>query len=141
MDSYEILMQVYSHYLANDMSDADMAGELLKINPDALGDVGKKRYEAIRSEVFERYGAALYYLAQENYSVANYADAITNLTRLMQLDEGYGDGQAMLLLADSYKAGGDSKNADIWYDRLDQNFPDVRKSNEADEEGQKTQEN
>ena len=40
--------------------------------------------------------------AQENFEVANYASAITNLKKVMQMDEGYNDGAAMLLLAQSY---------------------------------------
>ena len=36
-DSYEIVMNMYDHYLASDMSDSAMVEELLKVNPDSLG--------------------------------------------------------------------------------------------------------
>ena len=57
--------------------------------------------------------------------LANYADAIANLNTVMQMNEGYDDGQAMWLLARSYEASGDTQNAASWTERVQTEYPDI----------------
>ena len=133
LDSYEVVMNMYEHYLQSDMSDADMVQELLKVNPDALGTFGRSAYETMKESIFDRYGSVLYNNAIENYDVANYTDAIANLTLLMQMNEGYDDGEAMYLLARSYDAAGDAENAGIWMDKVTTNYPNIDTSGSSEE--------
>ena len=124
-DSYEIVIEMYSHFLNDDISDSAMVEQILKVNPDALGALGRERYDEMRGILFPRYGETLYYTARENYSVANYTDAIANLTMLMQIDEGYDEGNAMFLLSKSYEASGDADNAGKWKERVEKDYPNV----------------
>lgn len=124
-DSYEIVIEMYSHFLNDDISDSAMVEQILKVNPDALGALGRERYDEMRGTLFPRYGETLYYTARENYSVANYTDAIANLTMLMQIDEGYDEGNAMFLLSKSYEASGDADNAGKWKERVEKDYPNV----------------
>ena len=78
-DSYEIVLNMYDHYQAEDMSDAAMVEELLKVNPDSLGAVGREQFDTMTEDIYGRYCETLYYTAQQNFEVANYADAIANL--------------------------------------------------------------
>lgn len=133
LDSYEVVMNMYEHYLQSDMSDAEMVQELLKVNPDSLGTFGRSAYETMKENVFDRYGSVLYSNAIENYDVANYTDAIANLTLLMQMDEGYDDGEAMYLLARSYDAAGDTENAGVWMDKVTTNYPNIDTSGNSEE--------
>lgn len=133
-DSYEIVIEIYSHFLNDDMSDAAMVEQLMNVNPDSLGTLGRERYEEMTGTLYARYGETLYYTAMENYDVANYADAIANLTTLMQLNEGYDDGQAMYLLAKAYEASGDAENAKVWKDKVEKDYPNVDTSEQDTEE-------
>lgn len=132
-DSYESLINIYQHYKAEDMGDSAMVQELLKINPDSLGTVGREQYDTMTSDVYGRYCETLYYTAKQNYAVENYADAISNLSTIMQMNEGYEDGQAMWLLAQAYAASGDTQNADTWTQKVQTNYPniDTSKSDES----------
>lgn len=125
-ESYEIVMSIYNSYTEGDMTDEAMVTELLKVNPDALGIAGREQYDSMTGELYDRYGSVLYESARENYDLANYTEATTSLTTLMQMNSGYQNGYAMLLLAQCYEASGDSENANVWYTNLDQNFPGVK---------------
>lgn len=131
-DSYETVMNIYEHYRAEDMSAAAMAQELLKVNPDSLGTVGRQQYDTMTGNVYERYCKTLYYTARQNFEAANYTEAISNLSTIMQMNEGYNDGQAMWLLAQSYAATGDTQNAQTWTQKVQSAYPDIDTSGGAD---------
>lgn len=132
-DSYEIVIEMYSHFLNDDISDSAMVEQILKVNPEALGMLGRERYDEMTGTLFPRYGETLYYTARENFDAANYAEAIANLTMLMQLDEGYDDGNAMFLLSRAYEASGDADNAAQWKKRVEKDYPDIDTSQKSDE--------
>lgn len=132
--SYETVIEMYTHFLNDDMSDGAMVEQLLTVNADSLGTLGRERYEEMTGTLYERYGETLYYTATENYDVANYADAIANLTTLMTFNEGYADGQAMYLLSRAYEASGDADNAKQWKDKVEKDYPNVDTSGESSEE-------
>ncbi len=124
-DSYEVVIEMYSHFLNDDISDAAMVEQILKVNPDALGTIGRERYEEMRETLFSRYGETLYYTARENFSAANYAEAVANLTTLMQMDEGYSGGEAMFLLSRACEASGDTEQAAKWREKVEKDYPNV----------------
>ena len=135
-DSYEIVLNMYDHYQAEDMSDAAMVEELLKVNPDSLGAVGRDQFDTMTEDIYGRYCETLYYTAQQNFEVANYADAIANLNTVMQMNAGYDDGQAMWLLAQSYSASGDTENANTWTERVQTEYPNIDTSGGGDSSGE-----
>lgn len=135
-DSYEIVLNMYDHYQAEDMSDAAMVEGLLKVNPDSLGAVGREQFDTMTEDIYGRYCETLYYTAQQNFEVANYADAIANLNTVMQMNAGYDDGQAMWLLAQSYSASGDTENANTWTERVQTEYPNIDTSGGGDSSGE-----
>lgn len=122
-ESYEIVLSMAEHFRADDMSDAAMIEELLKVTPDSLGITGRERYDEITGELFPRVCASLYGTSQENYEVANYTAAIENLEQVMRMDEGYEEGAALLLLAQSYEKSGDQNQANLKYQKLTESYP------------------
>lgn len=122
-ESYEIVLNMAEHFRADDMGDAAMVEELLKVNPDSLGIVGRQSYDEIAGELFPRVCASLYSTSQENYEVANYTSAIENLEQVMRMDEGYEEGAALLLLAQSYEKSGDQNQANLKYQKLAESYP------------------
>lgn len=136
LDSYEIVLSMYDHYLNQDMSDSAMVEELLKVNADSLGTLGREQFDTMTGDIYSRYSEVLYSTAQENFQVANYADAITNLSAVMQMNEGYDDGQAMWLLAQAYEASGDTENANTWKQKVEENYPDIDTSGQTEDTGE-----
>lgn len=136
LDSYEIVLSMYDHYLNQDMSDSAMVEELLKVNADSLGTLGREQFDTMTGDIYSRYSEVLYSTAQENFQVANYADAITNLSIVMQMNEGYDDGQAMWLLAQAYEASGDTENANTWKQKVEENYPDIDTSGQTEDTGE-----
>ena len=96
-DSYEIVMNISTHYYAGDMGNQAMAEELLKVNADSLGTVGRETFDEMTGNIYPQVCSTLYSAAQESVDVANYQTAITNLEQVIQMDAGYNDGAAMLL--------------------------------------------
>lgn len=110
-----------------------MVEELLKVTPDSLGTVGRESYDEITGELFPRVCASLYGTSQENFEVANYTAAITNLEQVMKMDEGYEEGAALLLLAQSYEKSGDQNQANLKYQKLVESYPDTEAAQTAKE--------
>ena len=132
-ESYEAVMVIKEHYLANDMSDEAMLDELLKVKPDSLGTKGRESFDDITGILYPRLCASLYSTSQQNFEVANYETAITNLERVMQMEEGYSDGGALLLLAQSYEKSGDQDKANLKYQKLVESYPDTDAAESAKE--------
>lgn len=129
--SYESLMTVVSHSTTGDMSNSALAEELLKINADTLGTSGKEEYDALTQKIYPKVCVNLYATAQKNYQVANYDTAVTNLEQIVQMDEGYQDGAAMLLLAQSYEKQGNQDKANTYYQKIIEKYDGTEAATEA----------
>ena len=53
-DSYEVVMNIAEHYKSEDMSNAAMAEELMKVNADSLGAVGRAKFDELTHDLVER---------------------------------------------------------------------------------------
>lgn len=124
-ESYEIVMNIYKHYSDSDMSNAAMVEELIKVNPDSLGTIGLERYNEMTGKLYPKQCEKIYYEAKDNFDAENYKDAISKLTQILQMDEGYGDGAAKLLLAQSYEKSGDKDQANALYQKLVEDYKDT----------------
>lgn len=130
--SYEALMTVSEQYSSYQYSDETMAESLKQIERNALGDTGKARYDIIADEVFGRLCVTLYSSAQASYEVANYESAITSLESVIEMQENYESGQALLLLADAYTMSGDEEKATETYNRIRDVLPNTEISATAE---------
>ena len=124
-ESYEIVMNIYKHYSDSDMSNAAMVEELIKVNPDSLGTIGLERYNEMTEKLYPKQCDKIYSEAKDNFDAENYKDAISKLTQVLQMDEGYGDGAAKLLLAQSYEKSGDKDQANALYQKLVEDYKDT----------------
>ena len=82
-----------------------------KIYPDAC----KKQYRA----------------AKEAYDSGEYDTVISSLETVMQMDESYNDGAAMLLLAQGYEKKGDQDKANTTYQKIIETWPDTDVATQA----------
>lgn len=129
--SYESLMTVVAHESAGDMSNSALAEELLKINSDTLGTSGKDEYDSLTKKIYPKVCESLYSTSQKNYEVANYDTAVTNLEKVVQMDAGYQDGAAMLLLAQSYEKQGEQDKANTYYQKIIEDYAGTQAATDA----------
>lgn len=121
-ESYEIVLDVAKHFSAEDMSDAKMLEQMLKVSPDSLGKAGKERYDDVAGELFPRMCEKLYSTAKSEYESADFDGAISSLGKVIQMSEGYEDGKALLLLAQAYEKKGEKDKANIQYQKIVENY-------------------
>ncbi len=116
--SYEALMKVNEQNIANNVSNATMAEELVKVVPTALSEEGTELYEALKDDIFNPLNSKAYEAAKTNISAEDYGSAITNLESIIRLEPEYDKYQAMLLLAQAYGNSGDQGSAEKYYNLI-----------------------
>ena len=116
-DSYEVVMNIAEHYKSEDMSNAAMAEELMKVNADSLGAVGRAKFDELTGKIYPDACKKQYRAAKEAYDSGEYDTVISSLETVMQMDESYNDGAAMLLLAQGYEKKGDQDKANTTYQK------------------------
>lgn len=125
-DSYEIVLNISKHFAAEDMSDKAMLEQMLKVSEDSLGTIGKDRYNEVADSLYPRMCEKLYNSAKSEYESGDYDSTITDLEQVVQMDEEYESGNAMLLLAQSYEKKGEKDKANLWYQNVVEKFKDKK---------------
>ena len=100
-ESYETVLRVKELYDGGATSNADMTELLLQIQADALGERGKAVYDAMTGELFPKMCERYYQSAQEKITAEDYAGAVADLEKVVQMDPEYDEGSAKLLLEDT----------------------------------------
>lgn len=130
-ESYEIVLDIAKHVSAEDMSDKEMLEQILKVSPDSLGKIGKSRYEEIANTLFPRMCEKLYETAGDEFESGDYDEAISSLEKIVKMDEGYQDGKALLLLAQTFEKKGEQDKANIRYQKLVEKYKDTEAARTA----------
>lgn len=128
VSSYEELLKAYASYSAGDSAAA--LQELEAINQDTLSDDAKTLYSSIFSEVGVTAVNDLYKTGYAAYEKGDYDTAIADLGKCYELDNTQGD--ALYFMARSYHKSGDTENAKIYYQKVIEEFPNTRKSTDAE---------
>ena len=117
-EGYEKLLSVEGQFLSNDYDDAALADALLGISRDTLKQTGQVKYDEIAAAVY--LGACEVKLAEGTQALnsGDYAGAIDPLSKVVLMNEGYNDGQALLNLAQAYKGSGDNENATVYFQKV-----------------------
>lgn len=117
-DSYENLMKVADQYSSGEYSSTDLADTLLGIKRDSLGETGQSKYDSLSKEIFP--SACKRYLKNGSQSLeaGEYKDAIDVLSKVVQMDSGYSDGEALYDLAEAYMKSGDNGNAATYFQKV-----------------------
>lgn len=133
MSSYEIVLNIAKHMSEEDMSYQEMLNEILKVNPDSLGEYGKERYDSITGILFPEMCERLYYSAREHYEEADYEEAIEDLEQVVTMDENYYEGEARVLLARCYEKSGEQDKANLMYQKIIEDLSGTDAADEAQE--------
>jgi len=108
-ESYETVMRVKELYDAGETSNADMTELLLQVNPETLGEKGKAIYDEVAGELFPLMCQRYYENAQEKMDAEDYAGAVSDLEKVIQMDAEYQEGNAQLLLEEAKQKVGETE--------------------------------
>ena len=141
--NYEALMKALQHYNNENYSRLNLVDELLAINTESFGEVGKKTYESMTKDIYPVQCEKLYKSAKESYDVLNYTRAKNNLEKVVAMDAKYKSGEALYLLVDIYVNQKETEKAKTTYEKLVSLYPDTDVAKRASEKMQtiKTNEN
>ncbi|MCI8293015.1 MAG: tetratricopeptide repeat protein [Hespellia sp.] len=122
-ESYESLMTVSDQYNDGSYSSASMAEILLGVNRDALGEGGQTIYDRLAEAIFPIVCERQYAAGVSAINDGDYETAITALSQVIQMDESYEDGSALLQLGIAYARKEDTENANTQFQKVIQLFP------------------
>ncbi len=130
-ESYETVINMYNNLNSGDMSYSAMADELLNVNEEALGTLGRQQFDTLTASIYPDVCDDLYTEATTCYTAGNYETAITDLEKLNKMDSEYNTGAAVLLLAQCYEKNGKSDEAKTLYQQIVENFPSTEAASSA----------
>ena len=113
--SYEALIEAMETYSKDSYNRSSLVDEMLAIQTEPLGEKAIATYEAITTVIFAEECESLYDYAKKNFAVKNYDIVVERLERVMTIDEDYDDGQAKLLLMQTYHEKGEVEKAETLY--------------------------
>lgn len=129
--SYEALVSILVHYNTPNYDTAKLVDELLEVKVEALGATGKAQYDAISQEVFAKECESLFAVAKRSFEAVNYSRSQECLERILKMNEGYEDGQVMLMLMKTYDGQGNAEQAEQLYQRILEVYKDTEVAAEA----------
>ncbi len=130
-DSYENLMTVVEQYNSGEYSYTTMADSLIGIDRDSLGESGKSRYDELTDAIYPSACETNFATGTEALSAGNYQGAVDALYKVVRMNAGYNDGQALFNLAQAYMGNGDNDNAITYFQRVVDDYGDSEYEEEA----------
>lgn len=130
-DSYENLMTVVEQYNSGECSYTTMADSLIGIDRDSLGESGKSRYDELTDAIYPSACETNFATGTEALSAGNYQGAVDALYKVVRMNAGYNDGQALFNLAQAYMGNGDNDNAITYFQRVVDDYGDSEYAEEA----------
>ena len=130
-DSYENLMTVVEQYNSGEYSYTTMADSLIGIDRDSLGESGKSRYDELTDAIYPSACETNFATGTEALSAGNYQGAVDALYKVVRMNAGYNDGQALFNLAQAYMGNGDNDNTITYFQRVVDDYGDSEYEEEA----------
>jgi len=129
--SYEELIAAMELYSKDSYNRSTLVDDMLEIQTSSLGENGTAAYEAITKVIFTEECEALYDYAKKNFVVKNYDIVVERMERVMTIDEDYADGQAKLLLMQTYHEKGEAEKAENLYQSILEVYKDTEVAQSA----------
>ena len=121
--SYEELLKAQTYNNDGDIDNASTS--LAKVNRDLLGTNGQSIYDALAIVVNTQIAEKTYEEAKNAFYQEDYATAITKYLEVIEMDEGYDNGQALYNLAESYSNQWQFEEALTYYNKVVELYPDT----------------
>lgn len=126
LESYDKLLTAYETYTTGDVTTAGDA--LSGVNEEDLSEAAKKIYDTINADVNAEYLATLYKEGYDAYSAKKYDDAISALSKVVEMDENYENGNALYYLAQAYRKNNDMEKAKTYYQKVVELYPNTERA-------------
>ena len=117
-DSYEALMAVSDQYNSGNYSDATMADTLVNVSRDSLGESAQAIYDQISADIYPNACDSNFETGTEALAAQDFQTAIDAFYKVVRMNEGYNNGQAVYNLAQAYQGSGDNVNAAVYYQKV-----------------------
>lgn len=130
-DSYENLISVMEQYNSGTYESSALADSLLSITRDNLGDSGKAQYDRLTEAIYPRACENRMSEGKSALDAQKYEDAVNALSKVVRMDAGYNEGEALFRLAQAYMGGGDNENAAAYFQRVVDEFGSSQYAGEA----------
>ena len=117
-DSYEALMAVSDQYNSGNYSDATMADTLVNVSRDSLGESAQAIYDQISADIYPNACDSNFETGTEALAAQDFQTAIDAFYKVVRMNEGYNNGQAVYNLAQAYQGSGDNENAAVYYQKV-----------------------
>lgn len=129
MSIMDELLQAVQVYMETPEDIEKIAEYLDKIEEEAVLEETSESFQTTYKYLIDAVGPTLaeqYYTDGHNaYRSENYADAITNLERVIHYDVDYADGEALVYLANAYYNTNEEAKAKETYEKIIELFPDT----------------
>lgn len=126
ISTYEQLLLAFVSYGDEDIEAAGTA--LSNVNPEYLSEESKAIYDQVNAEVNADYIKTLYRDGYGAYSRQEFAEAVQNLTKVVEMDETYENGNALYYLAQAYRKNDDLENAKVYYQKVVDLYPGTERA-------------
>lgn len=125
-NTYDKLVEGYHAYVQGNIEAAGAA--LAEVKPELLSVSVKAVYDEINGKVNEQYITDIYAKGEAAYNTQNFQEAVTQLEKVVQIQEDYNDGNAIYYLAQSYRKLEDFENARKYYQRMVELHPGTERA-------------
>lgn len=114
--AYDKLIEGYHAFVQGDVESA--GNVLAEVDSELISESARAVYEEINGKVNEQYIASVFAKGESAYNSQNFEEAVTELEKVVQIEEDYDDGNAIYYLAQSYRRLEDMENAKKYYQRM-----------------------
>ena len=129
LSSYENLLGAYSAFSSEDI---DGAGDsLAKVKEEDLSGAAKGIYSDISGKVNEKYLATMYQEGYSAYTKGSWQEAIDKLSKVVEIEEDYQNGNAVYYLAQSYRRTEELEKAFAYYQIVVNTHPGTERARVA----------
>ncbi len=129
--NYEALVALMGKYYGGDYEISEVVDELRVMSTQSLGETGTQMYNSLYKTAVQEECTALFEEAKTCYEASVIKTAAEKLERILDIDEKYADGQALLLLLKCYNLRDEAERTNEIYQRILELFPETAVANEA----------
>ena len=126
VNSYAQLLQAYLYHEKNQVDEAGTA--LGEVREEHLNEAALQVYKEISADVNKEYLVILFREGYNAYNQEDFETAIASLTKTVELDESYQNGNAIYYLAQAYRKNEDMESAKPYYQRFIELFPNTERA-------------
>lgn len=129
VEMYDKLLQ------AKDLSDAGQSVQarqlLSEVNPTVLSEKGQTLYNTISATVDAEAFRQLFSSGKQAFNSGNYEQAVSNLKQIVDVNEGYEDGEALYMYARALHRNGDTDAAADMYQKVIDRYAGTKKAEDS----------